>query len=158
MLPHDLFTRPSLLAVMAGALVLVACSLMRVAGQPFVDHVPIVAAALTLLVFLIPGVVTGAIAPRSFLWNGAILGIIAAAFVTFQSIHFRLPNWSSVLIYEAIGVLACLSVPSCMVGALGGRFVSRRRLSFYNRFERSRVASLLSQGGRPPTTTQQRFT
>jgi hypothetical protein len=127
MLRHYLITRPSLLALIAGALVLIVCSLMRVAGQPFVDHVPIVAAVFTLLVFLIPGVVTGAIAPRSFFWNGAILGIIGAAFVTFQSFHFRQPNWSSVLLYEAIAVLACISVPSCMVGALGGRFVRRRR-------------------------------
>jgi hypothetical protein len=112
---------------MVGALVLIVFSLMRVAGQPFVDHVPVVAAVFTLLVFLIPGVVTGAIAPRSFFWNGAILGMIAAAYVTLQSTHFRLPNLSSVLLYESIGVLACITVPSCMVGALGGRFVSRRR-------------------------------
>ena len=127
MLRHVLGARPSALALTAGALLLIVCSLMRVAGQPLVDHVPIVAPILTLLVFVIPGVLTGVIAPRSFFWDGAILGIVAAAFVTLQSNHFRLPNWSSVLVYEAVGVLACITVPSCIVGALGGRFVSGRR-------------------------------
>jgi len=112
---------------MAGVLMLIFCSLMRVAGQPLVDHVPIVAAILTLFVFLIPGAVAGVIAPRSFFWDGAILGMIAAAYVTLQSNHFRLPNWSSILLYEAIGVLACIAVPSCIVGAWGGRSVSGRR-------------------------------
>jgi hypothetical protein len=127
MLRHNLLTRPSILALMVGALALIACSLLRVAGQPLVDGVPVIAAILTLLVFLIPGAVTGVLAPRSFFWNGAILGMIGAAFVTLQSSQFRMPNWSSILLYEAIGVLACISVPSCMVGALGGRFVSWRR-------------------------------
>jgi len=127
MLRHVLGARPTALALLAGALLLIVCSLMRVAGQPFVDHLPSIAAILTLLVFLIPGVLTGVIAPRSFFWNGAILGMIAAAFVTLQSNHFRLPNWSSILVYEAVGVLACITVPSCIVGALGGRFVSERR-------------------------------
>jgi hypothetical protein len=126
-LRHNLLTRPSILALMVGALALIACSLLRVAGQPLVDGVPVIAAILTLLVFLIPGAVTGVLAPRSFFWNGAILGMIGAAFVTLQSSQFRMPNWSSILLYEAIGVLACISVPSCMVGALGGRFVSSRR-------------------------------
>jgi hypothetical protein len=127
MLRHVLLTRPSALALMTGVLVLVICAVMRVAGQPLVDHVPIIAAALSLLVFLIPGVVTGVIAPRSFFWNGIILGMVAAVFVTFQSIYFRLPNWSSILLYESIGVLACITVPVCTVGALGGRFVGGRR-------------------------------
>ena len=127
MLRHLLGTRPSVPALTAGALLLIVCSLMRVALQPLVDHASIVAAILTLLVFLIPGVLTGVIAPRSFFWNGAILGMIAAAFVTLQSNDFRLPNWSSVLVYETVGVFACIAVPSCIVGVLGGRFVGGRR-------------------------------
>lgn len=113
-------------ALTAGALLLFDCSLARVAGQPLVDHVPIVAVILTLFAFVIPGVLTGVIAPRSFFWNGAILGIIAAAFVTLQSNDFRPPDWSSVLVYEAVGAWACVCVPSCIVGTLGGRFVSGR--------------------------------
>ncbi len=121
-----MLTRPSILALMTGALALSACSLLRVAGQPLFDGMPVVAAISTLLVFLIPGAVTGVVAPRSFFLNGAILGMIAAAFVTLQSNQFRMPNWSSILLCEAIGVLACVSVPACIVGALGGRFVSWR--------------------------------
>ena len=127
MLRHASVTKPSISALAAAALVLISCSLARVAGQSLVDNLPAVAAVLTLLVFLIPGVVAGVIAPRSFLWDGLILGMIAAAFVTLQSFQFRLPNWSSIVLYEAIGLCACVSVPSCIVGALGGRFVSWRR-------------------------------
>ena len=127
MLPQLLSTRPSVLALLAGSLLLIVCSLMRAAGQPLVDHVPVIAAILTLLVFLIPGAVTGAIAPRSFFYNGAILGLIAAAFVTLQSNQFWELNWSSVILYEALGVLACLTVPACLAGALGGSYVSRQR-------------------------------
>jgi hypothetical protein len=88
---------------------------------------PVVAAVSTLLIFLIPGAVAGIIAPRSFFWDGAILGMIAAAFVTLQSFQFYRPDWSSIILYQAIGLWACVSVPLCIVGALGGRFVSWRR-------------------------------
>jgi hypothetical protein len=126
MLRQVFLARPSLFAILAGALVLIPCVLMRVAGQSFVDQAPVLAAMLTLLVFLIPGGIAGLIAPRSFFWNGAILGIIAALFVTFNSFHFRLPNWQSTILYETIGLLACVTVTSCIVGALGGRFVRGR--------------------------------
>jgi ABC-type Mn2+/Zn2+ transport system permease subunit len=127
MLRDVLLARPRILAIVAGALFLIPGVLMRVAGQPLVDHVPVLGAILTLLVFLIPGAITGVIAPRSFFWNGAILGMIAAVFVTLNSFHFRLPNWSSIVLYEAIALLACVTVTSCIVGAWGSRFVGRRR-------------------------------
>ena len=127
MLRQVFVARPSLFAILTGAIVLVPCVLMRVAGQSFVDGAPVLAAVLTLLVFLIPGAIAGLIAPRSFFWNGAILGIIAAIFVTFNSFHSRLPNWQSAILYETIGLLACVTVTSCIVGALGGRFVRGRR-------------------------------
>jgi hypothetical protein len=111
---------------MAAVPLLFVCSLTRAAGQPLVDHVPIVAVILTLLVFVIPGALAGVIAPRSFFWNGAILGITSAAFVTLQSNDFRLPNWPSGLAYEVVGELACIGVPLYILGALGGRFVRGR--------------------------------
>jgi hypothetical protein len=127
MLRDAVAIKPSIFALMAGATVLIVCSLARVAGQPLVANAPGVAAVSTLLVFLIPGAVAGVIAPRSFLWDGVILGLIAATFATLQSFAFRQPNWSSIILYQAIGVLACMSFPSCVVGAFGGRFVSWRR-------------------------------
>jgi hypothetical protein len=127
MLHPALATRPNIFALMIGAIVLIACTLARLAGQPLVANLPVVAAASTLLIFLIPGAVAGLIAPRSFFWDGAILGMIAAAFVTLQSFQFYRPDWSSILLYQAMGVLACASVPLSIVGALGGRFASGRR-------------------------------
>ena len=126
MLRDVLLARPRIVAI-AAALVLIPGVLIRIAGQPFVDHMPVLGAILTLLVFLIPGAIAGLLAPCSFFWNGAILGLIAAVFVTFNSFHFRLPNWSSIVLYEAIGLLACVSVTSCVVGAWSSRFIDRRR-------------------------------
>jgi len=91
MLRHALATRPSIFALMVGAIVLIACTLARLAGQPLVANMPVVAAVSTLLIFLIPGAVAGIIAPCSFFWDGAILGLIAAAFVTLQSFQFYRP-------------------------------------------------------------------
>ena len=127
MLRQVLLVRPKIFAILAGAFVLIPCVLLRLAGGSLVDQVPVLAAILTLLVFLIPGAIAGLIAPLSFFWNGAILGMIAAIFVTFNSFHFRLPNWQSAVLYETIGLLMCVTVTSCIVGALGGRFVRRRR-------------------------------
>lgn len=119
--------RPSLLALAVGALLLIAGSLMRAAGQPLLGVSPIAAASLTFLVFLIPAVVAGAISPRAAILDGAILGLIGAAFVTLQIAQFHQPDWSSLLVYETIGLLACLSVPLCVLGAvLGGRLFLAR--------------------------------
>ena len=123
MLRQFLVTRPSSFAVLCGMIVLVPCVLARVAGRSIVDQVPVLGAVLTLVVFLIPGVVAGLIAPRSFFWDGAILGLIAASFVTFNSFHFRLPNLPLLILFESIGLLVCVTVTSCIVGAWGGRFV-----------------------------------
>jgi hypothetical protein len=97
-------------------------------GLPVVAELPVAGVVATLLVFLIPGAVAGFIAPRSFFWDGAILGTIAAAFVTLQSIHFYRPARSSIFVYQIMGLWACTSVPLCVVGALGGRLVRGRRL------------------------------
>src|ERR1700733_14949474 len=112
MLRHLLLVRPRIIAIVAGAFILIPGVLMRVASQPLLDHLPALGAVLTLLVFLIPGAITGVIAPRAFFWNGVILGMIAAVFVTLNSFHFRFPNWSSIVLYEAIGLLGCVTVTS----------------------------------------------
>lgn len=119
--------RPSLPALAVGAALLVVGSLMRAAGQPLLGDTPIAAAFLTGLVFVVPAFVAGAVAPRAALLDGVILGMIGAAFVTLQTAQFHQPNWSSLLVYETIGLFACLGVPLCMLGAaLGGRLFRAR--------------------------------
>jgi hypothetical protein len=121
------FVRPNLPALAVGAPLLIVASLMRAAGQPLVGVLPIVAASATCLVFLVPAFVAGAIAPRAAILDGAILGMIGAAFVTLQSAQFHQPDWSSLLVYETIGVLACLGVPLSLLGAIiGGRLFRAR--------------------------------
>ena len=119
--------RPSLRALALGAALLVVGSLMRAAGQPLLADSPMAAASLTCLVFVVPAFVAGAITPRAAILDGAILGMIGAAFVTLQTAQFHQPNWSSLLVYKTIGVFACLGVPLCMLGAaLGGRLFRSR--------------------------------
>jgi len=121
------FVRPSVPALAVGASLLIVGSLLRATGQPLLGASPIAAASLTCLVFLFPAFVAGAIAPRSAILDGAILGVIGAAFVTLQTAQFHRPNWASLLVYEAIGLFACLGVPLCMLGAiLGGRLFRAR--------------------------------
>jgi hypothetical protein len=127
MLRQFLVTRPSVFAILMGVMVLIPCVLVRVAGRSLVDQVPVLAAILTLLVFLVPGVIAGLVAPRSFFWNGAILGLIAAVFVTFIGFHFQRPNLPPMILLELVGLLACVSIISCVVGAFGGRFVRGHR-------------------------------
>ena len=119
--------RPSLPALVVGAALLIVGSLVRAAGQPLLAVAPMLAASLTCFVFVIPAFAAGAIAPRAALLDGTILGMIGAAFVTLQAAQFHQPNWSSPLVYETIGLLACLSVPLCLLGAvLGGKLFRAR--------------------------------
>ena len=122
--------RPSLPALAVGAVLLIVGSLLRATGQPLLGISPIAAASSTCLVFLLPALITGAIAPRAAIVDGAILGLIGAVFVTLQAAQFHRPDWSSLLVYETIALFTCLGVPLCMLGAaLGGRYL-RARQSF----------------------------
>jgi putative membrane protein (TIGR04086 family) len=118
--------RPSLAAVAVGAIFLVVLSLLRARTQPIVDTLPYVAILLSALVFLVPGIVAGAIGGQAAFLNGIILGFIGAAVVTLQSAQFHQPDWSSVLVYETIGVWACIGVPLCVLGAAFGRSLAKR--------------------------------
>ena len=119
-------TRPNLPALAVGAILLIVGSLMRAAGQPMLGGYPIVAASLTGLIFVLPAFVAGAIAPHAAILDGVILGMIGAAFVVLQAAQFQPLDWSSLLVYKTFGLLVCIGVPLCMLGAgLGGRMLRR---------------------------------
>jgi hypothetical protein len=126
MLRQISFARPSFAAVGIGAVFVVALALLRARTQAIVDTLPLAAAALSAVVFVIPGIVAGAIGARGAFLNGVVLGLIAAAVVTLQSAQFRQPDWSSILVYESVGVWACIGVPLCVLGAAIGRSLARR--------------------------------
>jgi len=126
MLRQASITRPSIAAVAIGAVFVVALGLLRARAQAFVGTLPFVAIAFSALVFLVPGIVTGAIGARAAFLNGVILGLIGAVVVMLQSSQFRQPDWSSILVYETIGVWACFGVPLCVLGAAIGRSLARR--------------------------------
>jgi hypothetical protein len=127
MVPQFLIVRPKGIAILAGVAVLIPCVLMRLAGRPFLDQMPALAAALTFLVFAIPGMIAGLVAPRAFFWNGAVLGLISTPVVTLIASLFSPLKLPPTILFELISLLACVSVCSCIVGALGGRIVRRHR-------------------------------
>lgn len=118
--------RPSIFAVGIAAAFLIALSLLRARAQPMIEAWPSTGIALTALVFIIPGIVGGALAARVAFLNGLILGLIGAVFVTLQSTQFHRPDWSSPLIYETAAAWACIGVPLCVLGAALGRWLARR--------------------------------
>jgi hypothetical protein len=126
MLRQASISRPSIAAVAVGAVCIVALGLLRARVQAFVGTLPFVAMALSALVFLVAGTITGAIGARTAFLNGVIVGLIGAVVVTLPSSQFRQPDWSSILVYETIGVWACISVPLCVLGAAIGRSLARR--------------------------------
>ena len=127
---HSVFlTRPSILALIPGTAVLLTGSLMHAANPMFVNQSSISAALLAALVFLVPGVIAGMVAPRAFFWDGLILGVLGAVFVTLQSAPFRSSDWSSMLIYEAMSMRACVSVPLSVLGAFAGSTINGSRAS-----------------------------
>ena len=126
MLRQASIARPSVAAIAVGAVFVVALGLLRARIQVFVGTLPFVAVALSAIVFLVPGMVAGAIGARAAFLNGVILALISAALVTLQAAQFRQPDWSSILVYESIGVWACIGVPLCVLGAAFGRSLVRR--------------------------------
>jgi hypothetical membrane protein len=126
MLRHASIARPSVAALAVGAVFVVALGLLRARIQVHIGTLPFVAIGLSAIVFFVPGMVAGAIGARAAFLNGVILGLIGAAIVTLQSAQFRQPDWSSILVYETIGVWACIGVPLCVLGAAIGRSLVRR--------------------------------
>jgi hypothetical protein len=126
MLRQASIARPSIAAIAVGAVFLVTLSLLRARIQASVGTLPSIAVVLSGLVFLVPGTVTGVLGGRNEFSSGVILGLIGAVVVTLQSAQFRQPDWSSVLVYETIGVWACIGVPLCVLGAAIGRSLARR--------------------------------
>jgi hypothetical protein len=126
MLRQTSISRPSIAAIAVGAVLIVVMGLLRARVQAFAGAVSSVAIALSALVFLVPGTVTGMIGARAAFLNGVILGLVGSVLVTLQSSQFRQPDWSSMLFYETTGVWACIGVPLCVLGAAIGRSLARR--------------------------------
>jgi hypothetical protein len=110
---------------------------LRQVEQPLVQGSSVLAAAATLLVFIVPGAVVGALARGAWLINGVLLGLYAGAFVTWQAAGFRPLSWNVPLLYETLAVLVGLGIVGCGVGAALGRALSKQMFS-NNRMERTR--------------------
>ena len=115
-------------AILAGCLLLAVLSVARQAARPWVDGLPWIAIPMSVLVYVMPGAVAGAIAPSAWRWSIVMLAIFAGAFLTWQMGGFDPPAWSSPLLYKVFLLLASLGAAGCAVGMLLGSGLRRRRL------------------------------
>jgi hypothetical protein len=128
----------SILAVAAGMAVFACTSMLRKYIQPLVGDTSVLAAGLTLAAFLIPGVVSGVLAPRAYLIHGALVGLCAAVFIVMQMNEFSRLDWSNALLYRTFSELGLLGACLCAIGSLIGHALVSRRLSSNNLLDRTR--------------------
>jgi hypothetical protein len=126
-LPQFPIARPKAIAILAGVAVLIPCVLMRLASRPYLDQMPALAAALTFLVFVIPGMIAGLVAPRAFFWNGAILGLVSTPVVTLIAYLFSPLKLPPTIFFDLVSLFACVSISTCILGALAGCIARRHR-------------------------------
>jgi hypothetical protein len=123
----------------AAGLTLFACSsLLRKYIQPSVGDAPILAASLTFAAFLVPGAVSGVLAPRAHLVHGALVGLGAAAFMVMQMNNFARLDWSNAVLYRTFAALGLLGACLCAIGSLAGHALVSCKLSSNNLLDRTR--------------------
>jgi len=137
MSPPSLVIRSPILALAVGLALFAVLSLLRVAIQPHLEDAAYLGAFLTVLVFVLPGVLVGAFSPGHSLRYGVLLGVLVGAFATWQvnHFHFKLSARPTLLVF---GYFAGTGIILCEIGALAGRALALIGLSSNNRIERPR--------------------
>ena len=130
--------RQNLSILLTGAVILVLAVMLRQTLHGLVDTVPILAAVSTILVFVVPGVVVGFLAPRRWLANGASLGFLAGCLIALKSAMPSASNLAPLLLVEGAGIFAAVGGIGCSLGALfGGRVLRRLLVLSGGRMERT---------------------
>src|ERR1700704_2687132 len=116
-MPSSTFSiRSPVLALALGLVLFALCSLLREAVQPYLGNAPYVGALLTVVIFVLPGALVGALSPRHSLLYGVILGVLAGAFVTMQVGHFSHINWIARPTLQIFGTFAGIGIILCEIG------------------------------------------
>jgi hypothetical protein len=118
--------RSPVLALALGLVLFALCSLLREALQPHLVNAPYVGALLTVIIFLLPGTLVGALSPSHSLLYGVVLGVLAGAFVTMQVGHFSHVHWTARPTLQIFGTFAGIGIILCEAGALAGRALARK--------------------------------
>ena len=119
-------SRVNIVGLGTGFILVSALSLLRQHANPDVADIPALAVAATILVFLVPSAVMGMIAKHDSVVHGVVLGLLAASFAVLQANRFSSIDWSSMLVYKALGIFAAIAIPVCIVGAFLGENILRR--------------------------------
>lgn len=126
MSPTTFSIRSPVLALALGLVLFALCSLLREAIEPHLGNSTFVRALLTILVFVLPGALVGALSPRHSLLYGVVLGVLAGAFVTMQVGHFSHIDWSARPTLRIFATFAGIGIMLCEIGALAGRGLARK--------------------------------
>jgi len=136
--PPALLIRSPVLALAVGLALFAVFSLLREAIQPHLGNDSYLGALLTVVIFVLPGVLVGASSLRHSLLYGVVLGVMAGAFVTLQVGHFSHINWTARPTLMIFVSFAGMGIIFCEIGALVGRALALKWLSSNYRMERPR--------------------
>jgi hypothetical protein len=116
----------TLVALGVGLLTFVVLSSLRVRVQYVAPQPPAVALLLSLLMYLVPGFVTGLFLTRGYLPAGAVLGLLTVTVVWFEA-PLRAGALSLADLATALAAFAALGVIACSAGCAAAGFLRARR-------------------------------
>jgi hypothetical protein len=116
----------TLVALGVGLLTFVVLSSLRIRVQYVAPQPPAIALLLSLLMYLVPGFVTGLFLTRGHLTAGAVLGLLTVTVVWFQA-PLRAGALTLADLAAALAAFAALGVLTCTAGCAAAGFLRARR-------------------------------
>ncbi len=121
MSPPAFTIRSPVIALAVGLALFAALSLLRQALQPHLGNASYLGALLTAAIFVLPGVLVGALSPGHSLLYGVLLGVLAGALETLQLGHFSHISGVMRPTLVTFGIYAGIGIILCEIGSLLGR-------------------------------------
>jgi hypothetical protein len=135
MSPPSFAIRSPVIALAVGLALFAVLSVLRAALQPHLGNASYLGPLLTVVMFVLPGALVGALSPGHSLLYGVLLGVLAGAFVTLQVGHFSHITWATRPTLLTFGIYAGIGIILCEIGSLAGRALALRRRSHTTRVD-----------------------
>jgi hypothetical protein len=125
----------TLVALAVGVLSFLILSLLRIRLQFAASPQPAVGLTLTLLMYFLPGFVTGLLTPRASVIPGVVLGLVTVGVVWFEvPLRPSLLSWGDLA--TAIVAFSALGIVTCGAGCAAAGYLRHRRMTSNQRLER----------------------
>jgi hypothetical protein len=125
----------TLIALAVGVLCFLLLSLLRIRVQFAAAPQPAVGLILTLLMYFLPGFVTGLLIPRASVIPGVVLGLLTVGVVWFEvPLRPSLSSWSDLA--TALVAFSALGIVTCGAGCAAAGYLRHRRMTSNQRLER----------------------